>query len=202
MDVQEIPVDRLVEAGWNANRVSAALQAKIRRSLTEFGVVENLVVRPLRGDDGHFEVISGNHRLRLLRELGHGTAPAVVVELDDAQARLLAQALNRTRGADDPEAYAALLERVLERFTPAAVAGFLPESEATIERHLREYGQAREDRVTTLVPPENPTAPGSRRRIRRRNWARSMSSASIGCSAATRPIRSRSHCCCRASTSH
>jgi ParB-like chromosome segregation protein Spo0J len=58
-------------------------------------------------------VLSGNHRLRVLRELGHETAPVVVVELGDAEARLLAQTLNRTRGSDDPRAYALLLEEVL-----------------------------------------------------------------------------------------
>jgi ParB-like chromosome segregation protein Spo0J len=67
-----------------------------RRSLTEFGIVENLVVRPHPERPGVFEVISGNHRLRLLCELGFTAAPVALVELVDARARLLAQTLNRT----------------------------------------------------------------------------------------------------------
>src|SRR5437588_3536274 len=133
-----IPLKRLVEADWNANRVKPVMLARIRRSLERFGVVENLVARPHPEQAGLLEVLSGNHRLRVLRELGHTTAPVVIVDLDDAQARLLAQALNRTRGEDDPQAYARLLDEVLKEFAASEVSEFLPESEASIEAILRE----------------------------------------------------------------
>jgi hypothetical protein len=105
MDVQLISLARLRAAPWNANRVSGATLAKIRRSIEEFGLVENLVARPHPDKTDVLEVISGNHRLEILRELGHSEAPVVIVELDDALARILAQTLNRTRGKDDPLAY-------------------------------------------------------------------------------------------------
>jgi DNA modification methylase len=92
----------------------------------------------------------------MLRELGCAAAPVVVLELDDAQARLLAQTLNRTRGVDDPVAYARLLEQLLQSYTPARVADFLPESEATIDRLLRQYGTAEPEQVRELVPPAAP----------------------------------------------
>lgn len=75
MDVRDLPVDLLDEAPWNANRVPRQLLDKIRRSISEFGVVENLVARPQPGQPERFEVISGNHRLRLFRELGLAFAP-------------------------------------------------------------------------------------------------------------------------------
>jgi len=105
LDVRYLSLALLDEAPWNAIRIPRALLEKIRRSISEFGVVENLVARPQPGQPDRFEVISGNHRLRLFRELGLVVAPVVVVELDDARARLLAQTLNRTRGSDDPQAY-------------------------------------------------------------------------------------------------
>src|SRR5205085_10498234 len=113
-----------------------------RRSIEEFGIVENLVARPHPDKAGCFEVLSGNQRLRVYRELGFATAPVVVVELDDARARLLAQTLNRTRGSDDPKAYAALLEQVLQEFTLATVSEFLPGTEATLDRTVREHGHS------------------------------------------------------------
>jgi site-specific DNA-methyltransferase (adenine-specific) len=136
MDVQLIPLARLRAAPWNANRVSGATLAKIRRSIEEFGVVENLVARPHPAEADLLEVISGNHRLEILRELGHTNAPVVVVELDDALARILAQTLNRTRGKDDPLAYRRLLEELLMSATPADAAQFLPEAPAKLEQLL------------------------------------------------------------------
>lgn len=116
------------------------LLRKIRNSIERFGVVENLVARPHPKQPGRFKMLSGNHRLRVLRELSVKHAPVVIVKLDDAQARLLAQTLNRTRGVDDPQAYAALLERVLSELDVAEVTGLLPEPEATIAQVLRELG--------------------------------------------------------------
>jgi DNA modification methylase len=152
MKVQTLKLELLVEAEWNANRVRPGLLAKLRRSLEQFGVVENLVARLHPTQPGFFEVLSGNHRLRLLRELGHERAPVVVVELDDARARLLAQTLNRTRGTDDPQAYARLLETVLAELDVGEVTGLLPETEATIDLVLREFGggDTREEQLPAL----------------------------------------------------
>ena len=134
-----VPLAKLLPASWNANRVSAETLPKIRRSIEEFGFVENLVARKHPTSRGKLEVLSGNHRLRLLAELGVAEAPVVLVEVGDADARILAQALNRTRGEDDPEAYARLLEDVLADVGYERVVGLLPETESSIDRLLREW---------------------------------------------------------------
>ena len=151
--IREIPLGRLHDAPWNANRVSDQTLGKIRRSIRQFGVVENLVVRPLERR-GHYEVISGNHRLRLYEEEGLDTAPCHVAELDDAQARLLAQTLNRTRGKDDPEAYAELLREILAELAPADITALLPETEQLIARLVGDAGGADPD--LALEPPARP----------------------------------------------
>src|SRR5438874_13112694 len=91
MELWSIPLALLIEAPWNANRMPAPLLAKLRRSVSEFGLVENLVARPHPHRPDLYEVLSGNQRLRVYRELDLDCAPVVVVDLDDAKARLLAQ---------------------------------------------------------------------------------------------------------------
>jgi DNA modification methylase len=105
-------------------------------------------------------VLSGNHRLRILRELGHQTAPVVVVDVDDARAMLLAQTLNRTHGSDNPEAYAKLLEQILAEIDAAEAASFLPETEATIEQILRAMDGPAQPEKAWQPPAEPRSKPG------------------------------------------
>jgi phage terminase large subunit-like protein len=151
-----VPLERLVEADWNANRVPAKTLSKLRRSIERYGCVQNLVARAHPERPGSFEVLSGNHRLRVLHELAYREAPVVVVELGDADARLLAQALNRLAGTDDPQAYAQSLERMLEQFTPLELTELLPETEATLEQALRAYRPREAELVLEPEPTGEP----------------------------------------------
>jgi ParB family chromosome partitioning protein len=124
--VNELPLEQLKEAPWNPNQMDEAMLQKLRESLTRFGLVQNLVVRPLEEDC--YEVLSGNQRLQVLRELQRSPVPCVVVDLDDAQARLLGQALNRIGGEDDLGLRAEMLREVLEQVPEAEVLRLLPET--------------------------------------------------------------------------
>ena len=158
LKVKQIPVEELHNAPWNANRVPEDVLAKVRRSIADFGVVENLVARAR--PDGGYEVISGNHRLGIYREMGVTKAPVHVVDVDDAHARILAQTLNRTRGQDDAEAYAALLTDVLAEMDIEQVLAYLPESEESIARAMDLVMQTDDgddaDDPAAFELPENP----------------------------------------------
>jgi len=130
MDVIDLPLDRLKPAPWNPNAMDAAMTARLRESLDRFGLVENLVVRPIGG--GAYEVLNGNQRLPLLRERGLAFAPCVVVDLDEAQARLLGMALNRIQGEDDLSRKAELVKNVLTSVPQADVLSLLPETAGSL----------------------------------------------------------------------
>jgi len=168
-DVVRLPTALLHEAPWNANVVPPGTLAKIRRSLRRYGSVENNVVRPswtigarspadiearraaLMDDGmGSFETLSGNHRLRVYREEGVDVVPCTVVDLADAEARILAQVLNRTRGADDPERLRDLLRSTVADIPMEDIASLLPQDEATIKSLVREDGGSG-------PPPTGPT---------------------------------------------
>ena len=90
--------------------------------------------------DGCYEVLSGNHRLRVFRDLGIVQAPYVVIEADDAKARLVAQALNNIEGKDDLGLKADLINEVLRSHPQSEVFSLLPESAASL-RDLSNLGR-------------------------------------------------------------
>ena len=126
MKVLSIPIERLREAQWNPNRMDPSMLSRLRQSLIRYGTVENLVVRVL--GDGTYETLSGNQRLRVLTDMGVIDAPCVVVDLDDGEARLLAQALNSIEGEDDLGLKAELVRELLESIPQHEVLALLPES--------------------------------------------------------------------------
>ena len=99
MNIVELPLVCLHPAHWNPNTLAPPKRSQLKSSVTMFDIVENLVVRVLANNT--YEVLSGNQRLEVYREMGLKTAPCVVVDLSDAEARLLAQVLNRLHGEDD-----------------------------------------------------------------------------------------------------
>ena len=159
MRVVEIALAQLVAAEWNPNQMDGPMRARLRESISRFGVVENLVVRPTR--EGLYEVLSGNQRLQVLRGLGHEKIPCLVMDLDDAQARLLAHALNRIEGEDDLGLKAELVRNVLKAIPQTDLLSLLPETkeslealvslgEADLTEHLRNWERARGARLHTL----------------------------------------------------
>ena len=156
MDVVELALEQLSEAPWNPNQMDEAMLARLRESVKRYGLVENLVVRQTTEDK--YEVVSGNQRLQLLRERGFILVPCVVVDLDDVQARLLAQARNPSRGDDDLGLRSELLRNVLETVTEDEVAAILPDTtdslkaiasmdQGTIVDYLQNWQQARAARL-------------------------------------------------------
>ncbi|HZA23002.1 MAG TPA: ParB N-terminal domain-containing protein [Dehalococcoidia bacterium] len=167
MKVTDLPPEQLKEAPWNPNRMDEAMLQKLRDSLIRYGLVQNLVVRPLEEDC--YEVLSGNQRLQVLRELQRSPVPCVVVDLDDAHARLLSQALNRIAGSDDLGLRAELLQKVLEELPQSEVLKLLPETADSLQAfaslgqqdlasYLQNYQQAQTARLKHLTfqftPPQ------------------------------------------------
>jgi ParB family chromosome partitioning protein len=160
MQMVNLPLDQLQEALWNPNQMDEATMNRLRESLTRYGLVQNLVVRPL--DKGCYEVLSGNQRLQILRELKHSPVPCMVVNLDDAHAKLLGQALNRIHGEDDLGLQAELLRAVLQALPQRDVLKLLPETTQSLQAvaslgqedlasYLQNWQQAQQARLKHLA---------------------------------------------------
>lgn len=125
MKVTDVLLDQLREAPWNPNEADEVTMRRLAASIGRFGTVLPLVVRPF-GDV--YEVIGGNQRFRLYREQGVTIVPCVVVDLDEVQAKLLAQGLNAIHGVDDLNRKAALVRDLLARLPEDEVSAILPDS--------------------------------------------------------------------------
>ena len=159
MKVVDLSVNLLREAGWNSNIMGHEMTNKLKVSLDRFGVVEALVVRQVAPDA--YEVLGGNQRLKVLNDMGVEKVPCVVVELDDAQAMMLAQALNGLHGEDDMGLKAELLRRVMAVVPQPEVLALLPETAETLgalaslgqqdlAEYLKDWEKARAVRLRTL----------------------------------------------------
>lgn len=137
MNMVDLPITRLSGADWNPNRMDSDMLSRLTKSVVSFGLVGVLVVRPV--SEGLYEVLSGNQRLGVLAELGYTSAPCVVVDLDDARARLLAQALNRIAGEDDLGLKAEIVKEMLKSLPQTEILALLPESAASL-RGLESLG--------------------------------------------------------------
>jgi len=159
MEIIELPIEVLKEASWNVNQPNEAMLQRLRSSIQQFGFVQNLVVRYL--GDG-YEVLSGNQRLKLLREFNVSKVPCVIVNLDDAHARLFAQALNHIHGDDDLGLRAELIREVLKTIPEEQILTVLPDTmvglkgmatlgQGTVAGYLQNWEKARAVRLRNLL---------------------------------------------------
>ena len=126
MELTNLSIKQIREAPWNPNYLDEATLRRLRRSIERFDLVTPLVVR--RIEPGLYETIGGAQRLAVLREMDVTVVPAVVVDADDVEARLLSQALNRIAGEDDLGLRAQLMREVLETRSQEEVISLLPET--------------------------------------------------------------------------
>ena len=131
MQVVELLSSQIQAPSWNANQMDGAMVMRLEGSIRAFGIVLPLVVRSCGGT--RYETIGGAQRLVVLREMGVDSVPCVLVEDDDAEARLLSQALNRIQGQDDLGLRADLLRYVLETLPMVDVLKVLPETKESLQ---------------------------------------------------------------------
>src|SRR5437870_5301962 len=121
---------------WPAGEADGETLAALRSSVAARGIVEPLLLRRRGHDD--YEVVCGARRLRVAVALGQEHVPAIVRELSDREALLVAAwttvERRRLEGGDDS---AALLQLVAAGLSPAeAVLLAAPARPATHARGL------------------------------------------------------------------
>jgi len=111
------------------------LQASIRKA----GLLQPVVVRPVPGGNGSFELIAGERRLRACQALGWEKIPAVKREVDDRTVLTLALVENLQRDDLSPVDEARGYERLIAEFslTQQDVADAVGRDRSTVANALR-----------------------------------------------------------------
>ncbi len=81
--ITQVPISKLHPfAGHPYKVLDDAEMDELTESIREHGIMSLLLVRPLEGSPGEYEVISGHRRLHAAKRAGLATVPAFVREID------------------------------------------------------------------------------------------------------------------------
>ena len=131
-------LDDLFPAEYNPRKALKAGDPeykKLKRSITEFGLVEPLIWNEQRG-----RLVGGHQRLTVLRDMGVTEVDVSIVDLDEGREKALNVALNKIEGAWDEKALAELMKSLDGDLQ--SLAGF---DDAELEDLLGEKAAAKGD---------------------------------------------------------
>ena len=113
MEVMDIEIDKIVIP---ERRVRATFtdeqMGELKASIEKNGFNIPVLVKPL--PTGEYELIDGEHRIQIMKELGHDKIPAVVTDADDKKATMLNILANTARGDQNPMDVGEALKRAYD----------------------------------------------------------------------------------------
>lgn len=119
LQIQHLPISSVRPADYNPRKISAEQMARLKRSLTEFGFVDPIIVNSRTGN-----IVGGHQRVAAAEALGYETVPVVEVDLDDAKEKALNVALNKQGGEWDFQALPGLLAEIQAGGIDLELTGF------------------------------------------------------------------------------
>ena len=131
MNLVNINSTELKPAPWNPNIMDEKMIRHLKESISRYGLVEPLVVRPIDGKG--YEVLSGNQHLKVMKNMEINPIPCIIVNLGDTEAMLLAQALNGLHGEDDLALKGDLFKKLLSSIPEDKVLSLLPETTESLK---------------------------------------------------------------------
>jgi len=140
--LRELPID-LLQRGKYQPRIDMREEtlAELAESIRAQGIVQPIVVRPLRdgGGEVRYEIIAGERRWRAAQMAGLEVVPAVVRDIPDEAAVAVALIENIQREDLNPLEEARSLKRLIEEFdmTHAQAAEAVGRSRVTVSNLLR-----------------------------------------------------------------
>jgi len=111
--IVKIPVNKIkipevrARARWTEEQIQF-----LRASMSKFGITQYPIVRPV--GNGEFELIDGEHRIKVAKELGKDEIEVLVVPMDEKDAAIANLMMNVARGEQDPIGAAIALKKAVD----------------------------------------------------------------------------------------
>jgi len=130
-----LPVDKLVKADWNYKLNDDYLHEKLLNNFKRNGQIENIIVREL--DTGFYEVVNGNHRLDVIKELNFDKVYCFNLgKISTQQAQRIAVEVNETRFRNDEYSLAKVFQDILNEYDMSDLMESIPFTEKEIEDYI------------------------------------------------------------------
>lgn len=132
----EIATSKLIKADWNYKTEDENKSEKLKENIKRNGQVENILIREL--DTGFFEVVNGNHRLDVFKDLGIENVMSYNLgTITQQQAIRIAIETNETKFDIDSILLADRIKEISSEFELMDLAKTLPYSEKDIENYSK-----------------------------------------------------------------
>ena len=126
LEIVPIKISLIAPNDYNPNVVPEDTRAKLKAEIAERGMCEPILVRK-RGDG--YEIVDGEHRWRICKELGWKEIPCIIQDYDDKEAKIKTLQLNYMRGSAVPIKLAYLIHDLNKEVKLEDLAKRLPYEE-------------------------------------------------------------------------
>lgn len=134
LNIVSIKIGQIAPNDYNPNVVSEDILAKLRAEISQKGLCEPIILRR-KGNDG-YEIVDGEHRWRVCKELGWEEIPCIIQDYDDNEAKIKTLQLNYMRGSAVPVKLASLIHELSKEIKLEDLAKRLPYEEPQMLNNL------------------------------------------------------------------
>ena len=133
LEIVSIDIDLIAPNDYNPNVVPEDTRAKLKAEIAARGMCEPILVRQ-RGDT--YEIVDGEHRWEVCKELGWQEMPCIITDYDDTEAKIKTLQLNYMRGSAVPIKLAYLIYDLNKEIKLEDLVKRLPYEEVQLEDSL------------------------------------------------------------------
>jgi ParB-like chromosome segregation protein Spo0J len=125
-DAVLIPISQLILTEWNTNVMDDEEFAVLCKEIADGGFDEPCQVVPIKGEQGKYLVLGGEHRYKAMLTNGRKEVPCIIKmhlsDADEKELMLWSVKRNNIRGKIDEQKYAKLEAKLLDKWGVAAEA--------------------------------------------------------------------------------